>query len=220
MKISDYFRKRFVVLAFAPLFLLLLIGAALSGYAQVAGQESAPDVLIRATTGDVLRIIKGESGGKLIGKERRRVVVLVEQKIEQHFDFVAMTRFAVGVNWRKATPEQQELLVTEFRALLLRTYVQVLLSYQDDTIVFKPLRMSPGATDATVRVEIKQAGREAIRIDFAMEKMPEGWKAYDVAVGGVSLVANYRSTFATKIRESGIDGLIRELSEKNRKLRK
>jgi len=208
------------VFAFAPLLLLFILGAALSERSQVANQGDAPDVLIRTTTEEVVALIKQNGGSKADPDERQRLIGLIQEKVAPHFDFVAMTRSAVGVNWRSATPKEQERLTFEFRALLLRTYSQVLLSYQDNEIVYKPLRLSPGDTDAVVKIEIKQSGREAIHISFAMEKTSAGWKVRDVVVLGVSLVTNYRSSFTTKIRESGIDGLIRELEEKNKQLRK
>jgi phospholipid transport system substrate-binding protein len=51
-----------------------------------------------------------------------------------------------------------------------------------------------------------------------MEKTAAGWKVYDVMVGGVSLVANYRTEFNNVVRESGIDGLVKNLNAKNRSL--
>ena len=80
---------------------------------------------------------------------------------------------------------------------------------------YKPLRMSPGDTEATVRTEVRRQGQAAVQIDYSMEKLPEGWKAYDVIVGGVSLVTNYRDEFNDAVKSSGIDGLIATLAKKN-----
>lgn len=210
--------SRFCVLFFA--FALLSVTGATSREARTAvDRGTPPDVIVKTATEEVVAIIKENRDAQTSPSDRKRVIVLIEQKVEPHFDFAAMTRFAVGVNWRRATPGQQGRLVEEFRALLLRTYAQVLLSYQDDTIVFKPFRAVSGSTDAMVRIELRQSGRSAINIDFAMEKTPEGWKVYDVTVGHASLITTYRSEFAQKVRESGIDGLISELSKKNRILK-
>ena len=203
-----------LLLALYILVSLSAIGALPSERSRGVDRDTPPDVLIRTTTEEVIALIKANPIAQSETRERDRLIALVQEKVGPHFDFVAMTRLAVGVHWRSGTPEQQERLIEEFRALLLRTYAQVLLSYQDDTIVFKPLHMASGSTDATVRVLLRGSGREAIPIDFAMEKTPAGWKVYDVAVGGVSLVTNYRDSFASTIREFGIDGLIRELKKK------
>jgi phospholipid transport system substrate-binding protein len=85
-------------------------------------------------------------------------------------------------------------------------------------IEFKPLRAQPTDTDVVVRSEVKQSGTEPVPIDYNMEKTPDGWKVYDLAVGGVSLVTTYRDTFANEVRNSGVEGLIKTLAEKNRQL--
>ncbi|MDO8521327.1 MAG: ABC transporter substrate-binding protein [bacterium] len=208
-----------LVLLFALVLSLPAIALGQSERRLSIGQETSPDVIIATATEEIVAIIKAHRGIESSAAERERVAGIIQAKLAPLFDFTAMTRLAVGASWRHATPEEQRRLVEEFRALLLHTYSRVLLLYQDHTIVFKPLRMTAGATDAMVRFELQQSGRDAISITLAMEKMPEGWKVYDVTVGGMSLVTTYRDSFKTKIRESGIDGLIRELEEKNRQLR-
>jgi len=127
-----------------------------------------------------------------------------------------MTRIAVARNWRLATPEQQEALTLEFKTLLVRTYSIALSSYRDQVIEYKPLRLTPDATEVTVRSDVRQSGKERLTIDYDMEKTPAGWKVYDIKIAGVSLVTTYRDTFAGKVRDGGIEGLIRALSDKNR----
>jgi phospholipid transport system substrate-binding protein len=121
----------------------------------------------------------------------------------------------MGRSWRTATPEQQKRLIDEFRTLLVRTYSGALANYRDNTMDYKPLRMNPGDTEVTVRTEVKRQGQAAVQIDYSMEKMPEGWKAYDVIVAGVSLVTNYRDEFNDTVKSSGVDGLIAVLAKKN-----
>jgi phospholipid transport system substrate-binding protein len=81
---------------------------------------------------------------------------------------------------------------------------------------YKPLRSNPGDTEVVVRTEVTRAGQAPVQIDYSMEKTPEGWKAYDVIVAGVSLVTNYRDEFNDTVKSSGVDGLIKALSDKNR----
>jgi phospholipid transport system substrate-binding protein len=129
-----------------------------------------------------------------------------------------MTALALGQSWNKATPEQKKRLTEEFRTLLVRTYASALAAYSDQRLEFRPLRAKPTDTDVTVQVRVMQRGTQPVPIDYAMEKTASGWKVYDVMVGGVSLVANYRTEFGNVVRESGIDGLIKNLSTKNRSL--
>jgi phospholipid transport system substrate-binding protein len=121
----------------------------------------------------------------------------------------------VGRDWRSASPEQQKVLVNEFRTLLVRTYSNALTAYRDQTLEFKPLRMGANDTDVVVRSEIRQSGTKPVSIDYSLEKGPNGWKVYDVVVAGVSLVTTYRETFSAEVRASGIDGLIKTLQAKN-----
>lgn len=181
-----------------------------------AQQVQAPDVLVKSVTHDVLDVIKQDKD--IQSGNTAKTIALVEQKVLPHFNFMRMTALAMGINWRKATPEQQKLLVEEFRTLLVRTYSTALSAYRNQTIEFKPLRAQPNDTDVMVRSEVRQSGTEPVSIDYSMEKTAADWKVYDVAVGGVSLVTTYRDTFANEVRTGGIDGLIKSLTDKNRQL--
>ena len=203
--------KKFLAsLAFAGLVPLMPIAPAMAQDAQ------APDALVKDVTQDVIVIVKQDKD--IQSGNTKKTIALVEQKVLPHFNFARMTALAMGVNWRKATPDQQKLLIDQFRTLLVRTYSTALTSYRNQTIDFKPLRAQPTDTDVTVRSEVRQSGAEAVTIDYSMEKTPSGWKVYDVVVGGVSLVTTYRDTFANEIRNAGVDGLIKTLSDKNRQL--
>jgi phospholipid transport system substrate-binding protein len=129
-----------------------------------------------------------------------------------------MTALAVGRDWNKATPQQKEQLANQFRDLLVRTYSNALSSYRDQTIRYKPFKMNAGDTDVLVRTEVVQPGGRPIQLDYSLEKTDKGWKVYDVVVAGVSLVTNYRDTFAQEVRAGGIDGLIQSLVAKNKAL--
>jgi phospholipid transport system substrate-binding protein len=182
----------------------------------IAQDAQAPDALVKEVTQDVIAIVKQDKD--IQSGNTKKTIVLVEQKVLPHFNFTRMTALAMGINWRKATPDQQKLLIDQFRTLLVRTYSTALTSYRNQTIDFKPLRAQPADTDVMVRSEVRQSGAEAVTIDYSMEKTPSGWKVYDVVVGGVSLVTTYRDTFANEIRNAGVDGLIKTLSDKNRQL--
>jgi phospholipid transport system substrate-binding protein len=144
---------------------------------------------------------------------------LMETTILPLFDFSHMTRLAVARNWKLASPEQQASLIAEFRTLLVRTYSAALTNYRDEVIEYKPLLLAPEDTDVTVRSTVKKPGVERMAIDYDMEKMPDGWKVYDIRIAGISLTTNYRSSFAEIIRDGGIDELIRYLADKNRRAR-
>lgn len=180
----------------------------------LVAQDVAPDALIKSISDDVIGIIKQDKDIK--AGDQNKINALVDAKVLPHFNFNHMTALAVGRNWPKANAAQQKALVAEFRNLLVRTYSGALSAYKNEVIEFKPLRAAAADADVTVRTQVKRPGTQPISIDYSMEKTPAGWKVYDVAVGGVSLVTNYRDSFNAEIRDSGVDGLIKSLAGKNR----
>jgi phospholipid transport system substrate-binding protein len=193
-------------------FFLLL--ALVSGFSTpVLAADTPPDVLARSTTQEVLAILKQDK--EIQNGNLNKVYQLVEAKILPNFDFNRMTQLAVGKHWPRATANQKQALVTEFRNLLVRTYSSSLTAFTNQTVEFRPLTMKPGDTDVTVHSEIRQPGGQPIPIDYSMYKTSFGWKVYDVSIDGVSLVTNYRASFASTIRQSGIDGLIKTLADKS-----
>ena len=178
-------------------------------------QQPAPDVLVKTITEEVVTILKKDQD--IQAGDAKKAADLIETKIVPHFNFVRMTRIAMARNWRLASPEQQKELVGEFKTLLVRTYSTALSNYRDQQIDYRPLRAKPEDTEVTVKSDVKPSGSsQPISIDYEMEKTPNGWKVYDVKVGGVSLVTTYRDTFASEVRERGVDGLIKSLVAKNR----
>lgn len=212
----------------AVAFALLAAAAAVSAQSNAPAADSAqsaapatagstpPDVLVKSVSDEVLEIIRSDKD--IRSGNHQKVIDLVQAKILPHFNFARMTALAVGPGWRKATPEQRTQLQDEFRTLLVRTYSSGLSAYKNQTIEYKPLRLNPGDTEVTVKSEVKQSNADPVTIDYRMQQTPEGWKVFDVAIAGVSLVTTYRDTFGQEVRKSGIDGLITQLREKNRQL--
>ncbi len=190
------------------LFPLLLIAAS-----PVHAQE-APDALVKRIAEETLTAIRSDKD--LQAGNPAKVKQLIESKLVPNFDTARMTALAMGRNWRTATPEQQKQLTEQFKTLLIRTYSNALTNYRDNTMSYKPLRMNAGDTEVVVRTEVTRPGQAPVPIDYSMEKTPEGWKAYDVVVAGVSLVTNYRDEFNDILKSSGVDGLIKTLADKNK----
>jgi phospholipid transport system substrate-binding protein len=185
----------------------------LLAFAPLAFAQEAPDAMVKRIAEETLATIRSDKD--LQAGNPAKVKTLIESKLVPHFDTARMTALAMGRNWRSATPEQQKELVEQFKTLLIRTYSNALTNYRDNTMSYKPLRANPGDNDVVVRTEVTRPGQAPIQIDYSMEKTPEGWKAYDVIVAGVSLVTNYRDDFNETVRSSGVDGLIKALQAKN-----
>ena len=178
--------------------------------------QEAPDQLVKNVTLEVVDLIAKDR--EIKAGNRAKLIQLIDAKVLPHFNFNAMTALAMGQNWNKANPDQKKRLTEEFRTLLVRTYASALAAYSEQKFDFRPLRAKPTDTDVTVQVRVLQPGSQPVPIDYSMEKTAAGWKVYDVMVGGVSLVANYRTEFGNVVRESGIDGLVKNLGTKNKSL--
>jgi phospholipid transport system substrate-binding protein len=181
----------------------------------VMAQETAPDALIKTVTNEVLDIVRKDKD--IQSGNTKKAIELVEAKVLPHFNFSRMTQLALARDWRQANASQQKALTDEFRSLLVRTYSKALTEYKNQTIEFKPFAAKAGETDVRVRTEIKQSGAgKNIELDYYLEKSAGGWKVYDIEVGGISLVTNYRESFASEVRNNGIDGLLKTLQAKNK----
>jgi len=184
--------------------------------AAAAVAQEAPDALVNKITDEVLDIVRKDKD--IQSGNTRKAIELVDAKVLPYFNFQHMTALAVGKEWRKANPQQQQQLIVEFKTLLVRTYSNALTSYKNQKVVFKPFKMNPGETDVLVRTEVQQPGAKPVQLDYSLEKLDGGWKVYDVTVAGISLVTNYRDQFAQEIRNGGMDGLIQSVAAKNKSL--
>jgi len=180
--------------------------------AQSVPDPNTPDGLIKIIVADVMSLVKSDP--EIQRGNIPRVVELVEKKIVPYTDMRRTTQLAMGKNWSKATPEQQNQLIFEFKNLLIRTYSGALSQLRDQTVQYKPLRSSPSDTDVIVRTVVIGKS-DPIPLDYRLEKTNEGWRVYDVNIMGAWLIEAYRNQFTNQINQNGIDGLIKFLQERN-----
>ena len=186
------------------------LALSMSAWAQ---QDLAPGELVQKITDEVLASVKSDKD--LAAGDKQKALKLAEDKILPYIDFEHATRLAVGRAWSQATPEQKKKLVSEFRSMLVRTYSNGIGAYQGQTLKVLPARGKADPEDTTVRTQFVRPGGQPLPIDFAMRKTDKGWKVYDITVEGVSLVLTYRSEFDAVVKQEGIDGLIKRLTQKN-----
>ena len=173
-----------------------------------------PEQLIKQTSDKVLSEIKANAD--VYQSDPERIYQLVDDVVLPHFDFSAMTDLALGNYKDKVNGEQRPTIVNEFRSLLVRTYSSALLEYTDQELVYLPMEGVESDGIVTVRTEIEQAGGFPIPINYTLRLGDDGWKVFDISVDDVSLVTNYRSSFARAIKKDGVDGLIKTLQDRNR----
>ena len=174
-----------------------------------------PEEHIKLMTNEVLDIVRNDKDLQEKGETKNAIIQIDNKVLQPHFNFRHMTSLSMGKEWRKATPEQQELLVKEFKTLLVRTYSNALTIYKDPTVNMKPARYKPTDTEVQIRTQVIQVGVKTVDIDYTLEKIDNEWKVFDVVVAGVSLVTNYRDFFAQEVRNGGVEGAIKSLQAKN-----
>jgi phospholipid transport system substrate-binding protein len=196
-------RSLLIALCCLPLLLPVAAGAA----------SDDPRALVIDTTEKVLAKIREERTA--LDANPRLVDQFIIEIVLPHFDFEAMARLVLGKHWRRADAAQREAFVKEFRDLLVRTYATALLEYTEEVVEYSPLTVKPGDTEVTVRTEIDQPGGLGIPVHYRMERQEQGWKVYDVTIDGLSLIGNYRNTFANDIRSGSLDALIDSMKKRN-----
>lgn len=198
---------------------MFVVGLLLSLFALPAtAAEAAPQALIEDATTEMLQSLKDNKSQ--LEEDPSVIYGLVQEILMPNFDFGKMSKLALGKNWRKASVEQRERFTEEFRLLLVRTYSTAMLEFTDEEINFLPFRGDVAKKKVKVDMEIIQKGGPSIPMSLSMYlNKEEAWKVYDVKIDGISLVTNYRSTFATEIRNEGMDKLIDRLATRNEKVK-
>ncbi|MGB2680464.1 MAG: ABC transporter substrate-binding protein [Candidatus Competibacter sp.] len=186
--------------------LMLALG---SGWTVAA---TPPENVVQQTSERMLDALRQNRA--TIDRDPGQIYALVNQIVLPNFDFELMSRWVLGRAWQQATPEQRRQFTEEFRALLVRTYAKALLEYADEAIKVSPAS-APAGDEATVRTEVQPKSGRPIQINYSMHLGNDAWKVYDVTVDGISLVTNYRDTFASQVRANGMDAVITDLRRRN-----
>jgi len=131
--------------------------------------------------------------------------------IDGIFDMKELSRRALGADWNKFSPEQQDRFVAAFGKLLQNTYLDKIESYTDEKVQYlKEQELGDGKAEVATKVIGK--GKE---IPIAYRLVDRGgWRVYDVVIEGVSLVQNYRSQFGQILVNESPDALIAKISAK------
>jgi phospholipid transport system substrate-binding protein len=178
--------------------------------------QAADEDLIRTAKDVTDRIIKRTNARQAELKQRpERIPDAIGDIVRPYFDFSAMASSAMGKYWRSASSDQQNRITNEFSTLLIRTYGAALLNYSGKPIEYKSARRSNDNKRVEISSVVTPANSQPISIDYRLHQSGGNWRVYEVQIDGVSMISNYRSSFASEIRKGGIDGLISELKRRN-----
>lgn len=191
------------------------LGALLMASPALRAEALTADAFVRQVSSEVIDAVKADKS--IQAGDVTRIRALVDAKVMPHVNFQRMTASSVGPQWRSATPDQQKRMLVEFQTLMVNTYSGALTQVKDQSVVVKPLRGGADQNELVVRSEVRGKG-DPIQLDYRLEKNGDGWKIYDVNVGGFWLVEAYKGQFAKDLSSGGLDALITRLADKNKSL--
>jgi len=203
--------RRFAPLVFA---LLAPVAATVAARAADAVPGPAPQELIETASRKLLEALDADRA--LAKRDPVRVRKIVDDILLPHFDTDYSARLVLGKNWRNATPEQQKRFVAAFYQSLLRNYGSALAEFTADRLTVLPFRGDLASGQATVRTEVKRSNGTRVPVNYTLRATPQGWKAWDVTIEGISYVRNFRNDVGAEIDQTGLPALIDRLEKENR----
>lgn len=192
---------------------MALLGLILTGTHLAAGAAEDPTAVVRDTAERVLDSLRNDRARY---QDDHELFALVREVVFPRLDRERTAQWVLGANWRTATPDQREQFIHEFSDLLLRTYGTALRQYDSETLRYLPAQAPAGADRVTVRTEIIRPDGPKVSVDYLLTNRSGEWKVYDVIIENVSMVVTYRSEYSAIIKRNGMDGLLKQLSERNR----
>jgi len=197
--------------------LLLMISAALPAFAADAPPATpglGPQALMEQVSQELLHEI--DANRAALAKDPARLRAVIDQYLLPHFDTDYAARLVLGKHWRTATPEQRTRFIDTFYKALMKDYGDAILEFTADRLRFLPFRGDPNADTATVRTEVRRDNGQMVPVNYTMRRTPEGWKAWDVVIEGVSYVKSFRDDFGSEIDQTGLDAVIQRLETQAR----
>jgi len=209
-------RMTFTAMLMATLMAMLAIGAHAADAPAPApnANDLTPQQLVENSAKRMLQEL--DANRAMYKADPAKLDGLVGNVLLPNFDTEYAARLVLGQSWRNATPEQRKRFVDAFYHSLLRNYGAALVDFTGDRFIVLPYKGDPGDTTATVRTEVKRSTGDKVPVNFSLRKTPEGWKAWDVVIEGISYVKSFRTDFASEIQQKGLDDVITRLEKEGR----
>jgi len=194
--------------------------AAAAGMVQAADSPAAPAATV--PNDDPGKLVQGvaqamlkdlDANREAYRKDPTKVSALVEKYLLPNFDTKYSARLVLGRHWRSATPDQQERFVNAFYHSLLNNYGGALVEFTGDRLKILPAQVDANGENATVRTEVRRSNGQTIPVNYTLRKTPDGWKAWDVVIEGISYVKSFREDFGAEIDQKGLDAVIERIEK-------
>ncbi len=178
---------------------------------KAAMRQASPDQVISSVAEQLLARIKQDR--EALDKDPQRLYAMVDEVVLPYFDFPLMSRLVLGPAWDKAGDAQQKRFMDGFKTLLVKTYGNALLQYSNEKVSFSEAEPGSKPDRASVASTIQSPGADPVTMHYRMRQKDGRWLVYDVVVDNISLVTNYRGTYASEIKRAGLESLIDKLEK-------
>ncbi len=209
MKHSMYHRRTAWVSGLAAIVGLAICSLSVAADEIASAAQMSPHALVTQVAEQTLKDLDAHRAE--YQKNPDKVRQLVDKNMLPYFDTAYAAQLVLGKNWRTATPEQRKRFIEGFYQSMLQNYGQAVLEFTPDRLKILPFQGKPEDTTATVRSEIRRDNGTRVPVNYTLRKTPEGWKAYDVTIEGISYVKSFRTDFGSEIQQRGLDAVIERL---------
>lgn len=202
---------------------MALGGVPLAGAAQPAAPASAPAAAINAQ--DPTQLVQDVASSILKALDANRAAYannpkmvreLADKYLLPYFDTRYAAQLVLGRYWRTATEDQRTRFIEAFKDSMLQNYGNALVNFTANRLKVQPGRVDPGSDLATVSTTIMRDDGTTVPVLYVLHKTPDGWKAWDVKIEGISYVKSFRDDFAAQIDQKGLEAVITRLQSGER----
>ncbi len=210
-------------IALGALGVVALGGVMPAGAAQPAAPASAsaaginaqdPTQLVQDVASSILKAL--DANRAAYANNPKMVRELADKYLLPYFDTHYAAQLVLGRYWRTATEDQRTRFIEAFKDSMLQNYGNALVNFTANRLKVQPGRVDPGSDLATVSTTITRDDGTTVPVLYVLHKTPDGWKAWDVKIEGISYVKSFRDDFAAQIDQKGLEAVITRLQSGER----
>jgi len=191
-------------------FFIMMLSIASPASARTAEVDVA-EKRVLAVTSNIVNLL--EKNKAVYAKNKSALNAMVRKEVFPLIDFDAMSKLTLGKHWRTASPTQRKRFINAFREMLVNSYANTMLKYTGSSIRAgnSAAKRKPGYV--LVRTTVTPRGDSAISANYSLRKVGNDWKAYNVEIGGINLITNFRTNFTREVSAKGLNALITRLEK-------